>query len=190
MNQLRLFGMERLGREGWGEAARAAGVPAAAFHVGETYPDEWLFALVMQASRVSGLPVAALLEELGAFVAPALLLRVYEPLVDPAWRTLDVLEHTERAIHTAVRSRMPGAHPPALVSRRLADDEVEIDYRSPRRLCWVARGIARGLADGFGERIEIEEPECMHRGAARCLLRFRWLGHVEPGDGGGAGGGG
>ncbi|HYJ78958.1 MAG TPA: heme NO-binding domain-containing protein, partial [Longimicrobiaceae bacterium] len=115
MNQLRRYAVGRLGRDGWGEVAADAGLPADGYQVTAFYPDEDLVKLVLAASKRAGAPVSALLEEFGVFLAPALL-RVYEPLVDPAWRTLEVIEHTEEAIHTVVRARMEGAAPPALVS--------------------------------------------------------------------------
>ena len=54
--------------------------------------------------------------------------------------------------------------------RRISPTEVEIDYRSERKLCAVAKGVARGMAAHFDERISLEETECMHRGDARCLI--------------------
>ena len=50
-----------------------------------------------------------------------------------------------------------------------------IDYASPRRLCQVAEGIARRLAEHFGERVEITQPTCMIRGASQCSIRVRLL---------------
>lgn len=89
------------------------------------------------------------------------LLRVYGSLLDPAWRTLDVIARTEETVHRAVRLRDPSASPPVLAARREGDDVVLIDYASPRRLCTVAEGIARGLAEPFGERVEVTQPACM-----------------------------
>ncbi|HEX8245964.1 MAG TPA: heme NO-binding domain-containing protein [Longimicrobium sp.] len=172
MNQFRQFVVERLGRDGWRELAEAAGVPPEPFEIGRIYPDQALGALVAEASRRTGEEADALVEAFGVFIAPALL-RVYEPLVDPAWRTLDVIEHTEAVIHTVVRARMPGAAPPLLDTRREAPDRVVIDYRSPRRLCALATGIARGLALHFGETVEIGQAECMHAGDPRCLITVR-----------------
>lgn len=169
MSQFRRFVVDRLGRDGWDQLTGAAGLAGADYKVGEVYPDEELMGLVLAASRHTGIPLQSLLEEFGAFLAPTLL-RVYEPLLDPRWRTLDVIENTEEAIHTVVRIRNPGAAPPALLARRISPAEVEIDYRSERKLCSVARGIARGMAAEFGERISMTETECMHRGDERCLI--------------------
>lgn len=153
-------------------AERAAGRSEDEFRLGLIYPDEDLTTLILAASEATTTPVSVLLEGFGAYLAPVLL-RIYTPLVEPEWRTLDVIEHTEQSIHSAVRARMPGAAPPALVSRRISADEVEISYSSERRLCFVAKGIARGLADHFGEHITISESECMHLSAPGCLMSFR-----------------
>lgn len=171
-NQLQQYVTTRLGRDEWVAISRDAGVAEDFYQIGELYPDEELFRLVSIASERTSTPKDVLLEDYGAFIAAALL-RVYTPLIDSSWRTIDVIAHTEQSIHTVVRTRIPGARPPALESRRISADAVEIDYRSERGLCAVAMGIARGLADHFGEAIESLQPECMHRGDARCLLIFR-----------------
>jgi predicted hydrocarbon binding protein len=171
MNQFQRFVIGRFGRDTWPVlVARAeVGLPDALLPVDHTYPDESLMAMVPVASEMTGIAVPELLEQFGTAIAPALL-RVYAPLISPAWRTLDVIEHTERAIHRVVRQRRADAAPPELKVERTADDAISIDYRSHRRLCAVAVGIVRGLAAKFDERIQIEHRECMHRGDERCLI--------------------
>jgi hypothetical protein len=46
-------------------------------------------------------------------------------------------------------------------------------YDSPRRLCAVARGIARGVAKKFQEMLTIRDQRCMHRGDPACIIVFR-----------------
>jgi predicted hydrocarbon binding protein len=48
-------------------------------------------------------------------------------------------------------------------------------YHSPRRMCSLAIGIARGLAKHFHEKISIRETECMHKGANSCVIIFKKL---------------
>ena len=45
-----------------------------------------------------------------------------------------------------------------------------IDYRSTRRLCQVAEGIASGLGVHYGEQVEVSQSQCMLRGDARCAI--------------------
>lgn len=115
---------------------------------------------------------STILEDFGTFVVEPLL-TVYYAIVEPEWRTLDVLEHTERTIHTVVRRRNPGATPPALRTQRLSSSGVEIRYSSPRRMCAFARGLIGGIANDFNEAIEILEPACMLRGGSECVLLVR-----------------
>lgn len=179
MNQFRQYVTDRLGRDAWFPLAESAGVPPENHRLDAIYPDEQIVALVLAASRLTGQPLNQVLEDFGVFIAPALL-RVYAPLVDPAWRTLDVIEHTEETIHTVVRSRMEGAAPPALLARRVSRTEVQIDYRSKRGLCSLAEGIARGMAIHFSEEVDVDQPECVHRGGERCLISVRLLEGAPP----------
>ena len=63
------------------------------------------------------------------------------------------------------------ATPPALVCERTGLDEVTIVYSSPRKMCALARGISRGVAQHYGETVTINEEACMHHGAASCRIR-------------------
>lgn len=172
VNQLRQFVVGAHGREAWTAllARSGAPLPDGPVPLGQIYPDEAVTAVVVAASEQTGTPVGELLEQFGEFIAPTLL-RIYEPLVDPAWRTLDVLEHTEQTIHTVVRTRDAGALPPYLEAVRLSPTEVLLEYTSPRRLCAVAHGITRGVARHYREHVRIEDLECMHQGDRRCLIR-------------------
>jgi hypothetical protein len=52
-----------------------------------------------------------------------------------------------------------------------------VTYTSPRRMCALAVGIGKGLATQFHEKILINQPVCMHKGADRCEILFQ-LGHA------------
>ena len=39
----------------------------------------------------------------------------------------------------------------------------------------MVRGIIRGLGDTFNERFDINETQCMHTGAEKCIMRVTRL---------------
>jgi len=136
-----------------------------------SYPDPDLFALVAGAAELTGKPIQTLLEAFGEFLVPSYI-TLYGGLLKANWRTLDVIEHTEETIHRVVRRRQPGALPPRLRTVRVGPKMVILTYDSPRKLCAIARGIARGLAARFEETLIIQDVECMHRGDPACVLCF------------------
>jgi hypothetical protein len=168
--ELQKYVQTKLGTEAWMTLRREAGITRnEPYDPFQSYPDEEVGALVGTASRITGTPAQALLEDFGEFIAPDLL-DMYWGVIAPEWRTLDVLEHTEKTIHDVVRLNHAGATPPYLHASRNAPDEVTILYTSPRRLCSVAKGITRGIARHYEETVTIEDPRCMLRGDDDCLL--------------------
>ena len=163
----------RLGSGAWESALTAAGLSDRAYSPRSPGSDEDFVAIVLGVARTSGQPVETILEAFGEFIAPDLLGGLYGLLLDDGWDLLDFLEHTEGSIHTVVRARDPSAAPPRLRTVRSGPDEVVIFYDSPRRMCSVAKGIVRGAASHFGERVELIESRCMLAGAARCEITVR-----------------
>jgi len=170
--ELQKFVTANFGAPAWEALLAKAGLGAEVYTPLASYPDEQIGALVREAVTMTGMPAESLLEGFGEALVPAYL-TLYGSLVAPEWRTLDVLEHTEETIHRVVRKRHPGAEPPRLRTERISAREVVMTYDSPRRLCAVARGIARGVAKHFQEPLEIVDRECMHRGAPACLIVFK-----------------
>lgn len=170
--ELQKYVVSKLGNDAWTTLKREAGVSREKYEPLEVYPDEEVVALVTAASRVTGIPADALLEDFGAFIAPDLL-EMYWAAVRPEWHTLELLENTESAIHEVVRVSQKGSTPPYLHARRTGPEEVTITYTSPRKLCAVAKGIIRGVATHYGDDISISEPTCMLRGDAACTLQVR-----------------
>jgi hypothetical protein len=170
--ELRKFVEERFGESAWGQLARNAKVDAEVYTPLASYPDAQMLALVTEAVKLTNVPATDLLEQFGEHLVPAYL-ALYGSLLGPGWKTLDVLENTEETIHRVVRMRHPGAEPPRLRVERVSLTEAVLTYDSPRRLCAVARGIARGVAKHFKETLVIEDRKCMHRGDPACLIVFR-----------------
>lgn len=170
--ELQKYVETKLGPPAWRQLLSAAGIEREAYSPFDIYPDTEVVALVSVASRITGAPAGALLEDFGEFIASDLL-EMYWAAIDPTWRTLDVLEHAEETIHAIVRINHKGARPPYLEAQRTSPDEVLIVYKSPRRLCQVAKGISRGIARYYGEQVTVTDETCMHRGDADCRIRIR-----------------
>jgi predicted hydrocarbon binding protein len=167
--------IERGSHEGrWHDVLHGAKLDRRVYASIRHYPDKEFFDIVGSASRALNKPVDEIVEDFGVYIAPDLL-GMYAVLIKPGWRTLDVIEHTEAVIHSVVRVKESGAEPPQLKSRRVAPDEIELIYDSPRKLCRLAKGIIRGIAAHFGERIQIVEHGCMLVGASSCKLQIRRL---------------
>lgn len=173
-----LHGFKEFVRRRYGEAAWNAVVQEAGaggwYHSTQTYSDEELTALVRALAVREERPVPQLLEDFGAALVPILLV-LYKAFLEPHWRTLDLLMNAESVIHRTVRMRDPEAHPPQLFPRWISEREVQIEYRSARRLCAVALGICRGVADHYGDSVLVQQTACMERGDRACLILVRLL---------------
>lgn len=171
-SELKKFVDGKLGPDSWTKLMKESGLKAKVYLSTQEYPDAEINLLVSTASRLTGKNPQAILEEFGEFIVPDLV-NIYGSLIKPAWRTLDLIEHTEETIHKVVRIKNPGAHPPELKCTRPSPKEVVITYNSARKMCAVAKGIARGIAKHYREQIMIHESSCMLRGNAVCILSIR-----------------
>jgi tRNA A-37 threonylcarbamoyl transferase component Bud32/predicted hydrocarbon binding protein len=131
------------------------------------YPDAEAVAILSSIAETAGRPLPTILEEFGEYLAPHLI-KIAGTHIDPSWRTLDLIEHTEAIIHTMIRATTPGAAPPVLETARPSPDELHLVYNSARRLCPLAHGLIRGLAAHYGETVRVEEPSCLLRGDPFC----------------------
>jgi hypothetical protein len=170
--ELRDYVIARLGGDAWPTLLEKAHLGPKTYLNYRDYPDEEAVLLVVTASGVTGLPAPTILEDFGAFIAPHLF-KIYRPLIDPSWRTLEFIENTEATIHNVVRARNSAARPPTLRCRRLGPETLVVTYGSPRKLCAVARGIIRGLATHFQEKVEIVERDCMLAGQPTCQIQVQ-----------------
>jgi Haem-NO-binding len=177
MHGIVLTGLQRyvgstLGTAAWGAIVDEAGLDRQSYLATEEYPDGEVVALIGAASRRASMPVPELVAGFGEFITP-LLLTTYRAFIKPQWDTLDLLEHVEATIHSVVRQRTPGARPPVLTMTRTGADEVTLVYGSPRKLCALAKGIARGIANHYRQRLTITDLACMHQGDPFCRIAFR-----------------
>jgi hypothetical protein len=167
--ELRKYVDTKLGGSAWNDLLNAAGLKGRMYLPITDYPDAEAVTLVTTAAEITGIPAATILEDFGVFIAPSLL-GMYRTLVQPEWKTLDLLQYTEDTIHKVVRARNPGARPAELTAERLSPTELRLIYSSHRKLCPIARGIIKGMANIFGEEVSIEETQCMHSGAPHCEM--------------------
>ena len=159
----------RFGEDAWDDLLAAARVDGAYTSLG-SYPDDELFRLVAAASEKLGLPADAVVRTLGEDAIPLLADR-YPAFFKGHASTKSFLLTLNDIIHPEVRKLYPGAQVPTFGFEESADDSLVMRYHSERKLCALAEGFVLGAATHFGERAGIEQPECMHRGDADCVLQ-------------------
>ncbi len=171
--ELKKYVDTKLGGGKWSTLLKESGVGQQKVYMAvQEYPDQEAAALVSAASKMTGKSAPAILEDFGAFIVPDLV-HMYWALIKPEWKTLDLIEHTEETIHRVVRIKNPGARPPELKCSRPGPNEVMITYSSARRMCAIARGIVRGVAEHYNEQVVINETNCMLKGNQSCKISVK-----------------
>ena len=168
-DELRSFAESAVGEGGWEKILEKAGLQGKEYQGIQAYPDEEAVKIVGAACEVTGLSAPDVLRAFGKFVAKDLM-GIAAPLLQDGWTSLDVIEHTEETVHSVVRLDNPGAEPPKLQVTRDSDSQVTLVYSSERKMCDIAKGIAEGLGEHFGETISVSEDGCMNDGAGQCKI--------------------
>ncbi|MGH1417697.1 MAG: heme NO-binding domain-containing protein [Hyphomicrobiaceae bacterium] len=94
------------------------------------------------------------LTEMGLFGAPGLF-EAFKAMIDPEWKTLDLVENIEARMHKYVREEF-GAFPPSLKPHRISETELKIDVLSHRKMAGLAKGFILGFGRIYGEAITVD----------------------------------
>ena len=156
------------GEQAWDEILDASGLDGAYTSLG-SYPDEDLVTLVQAAASQLGVSGNDVLRALGEGAMPLLVER-FASFFTGHDSTRPFLLTLNDIIHTEVRKLYPGALVPDFGFETVGDDGLVIRYESARKLCALAEGFILGAAHHYEEQVAIDQPECMHKGADRCLL--------------------
>ena len=144
------------------------------YTLSEAYPDEQFLELLERTCVRTGLSRDELLFEFGVFTAATTFARRYSLLFKSSPTARDFLLTVETPIHEVVREALPEAQPPKLAVTDLGEKGLEIVYTSPRRICAMLRGLVEGTGRVYDEALQVEELECMHRGASACRFEIRF----------------
>lgn len=182
MAELQSFVVARAGAVAWERITYGAGLSDRLYFPLGSYPDDEALTLVAASCRHLHLDTEAFLRAFGRHLVPPLL-STYGHSLRSDWKSLEVLEHSEQTIHARVRHTTPSAQPPMLVTTRTTADEVVIQYRSARRLCYMALGVVDGLGEAYGETLDVSQRRCMLNGDPECEIvvqRRRTAGQRVP----------
>ena len=135
------------------------------------YPDEDIVKLAVTASKALGVPVDDVLEDFGTFVGPRLTKYYKMYIKGECSSTFHLIDLAGSSIHDAIHRHNPDRKPPLLYGVAQSSKVMLVHYKSHRKLCQVVKGIIRGLADHYGETLEIKQTECIHHGAQECIFR-------------------
>lgn len=160
------------GEDAWDALLDAAGVDGAYTSLGN-YPDDDLVRLVEAAPKVLGVSSDTFVARIGEGALPLLADR-YPVFFEGHDATRAFLLTLNDVIHSEVRKLYPGADVPEFGFEETDSGELVMTYRSPRKLCALARGFIAGSAQYYGEVAVIDQALCMHRGDDRCELRCRF----------------
>lgn len=119
-----------------------------------TYPSRDMVALLTQLSTEIKKPADELLLHFGTYLFNSFS-RLYAHLITDIKDTFGLLEQIEDFIHVEVKKLYPDAQLPAIDTRMVGADTMELIYRSRRKLGHLAHGLMMGCAAYFGETIEI-----------------------------------
>jgi hypothetical protein len=135
----------------------------------EFYPDEELFAIVSALSEKTAVPANDLVEAFGVYLFPKLHASVPPEVFEP--KTMwEMLEGLDSIIHMEVKKLNKEAETPSIVVKSSSENEMVLEYRSAKKLCWLALGMLKSAAEVFQEDMTISMPLDMHEGEDHCQL--------------------
>ncbi len=164
---------EAHGEDTW-DALLAKSGASGAYSSLASYSDEELARIVTAASALTGNSEADILRWFGRKAMPLLRER-YAAFFEKHHATVPFILTLNDIIHPEVRKVYPGAEAPDFSFIQGGPGELEMVYRSRKRMCALAEGLVLGAADVFKENATIDHRRCMHRGDDSCHLACRFV---------------
>ncbi len=162
---LRDYTIERLGAEAASELWEDR-----IFETTEAYDDEWFAAQLERVVAATGDSRADVERDFGVFAAQKTFAGLYPAYYSSSGNVFTFLLGIEERIHELVRATIPGATPPNLHVHEMQELGVLVAYTSERKLCRLLEGLVLGTAAHYGDTVEVEEIQCMHRGEPGCVF--------------------
>lgn len=141
------------GEDTWDDLIEESGVAGAYTSLG-SYPDEEIEALVAAACHRTGLSRSQVLQWFGQQALP-LMRDAYPHLFTGHACSRDFVLSVNDKIHPEVRKLYPEASCPFFHVKAASDDEVTIEYKSPRDLAELAHGFIVGAAHLYDDKVEV-----------------------------------
>lgn len=180
LQTLQSFVVDTYGEDAWLAIQDEADIEEKVYVPVTVYPDGDVYEIARTAGELTDQSPRTILAQYGRWVVPALL-ETYDLHIDDDWEGLELIANIQQ-FHTSLRTRdMTTLTTPRIRSERVDEDRVRITYDSDRKLCDVARGAIRGVADRFDEDLVAEERTCMHEGDDACVFDIRRRAPAEAG---------
>lgn len=77
----------------------------------------------------------------------------------------------EEEVYPHLSRLFPEMEFPEIVVRGPTEGQIEVVYRSELGPCRFVEGLIDGLADRYGQTVDIERPRCTHDGDGHCAFR-------------------
>ncbi len=177
------FLVERLGAKDYEAMIAACGLKTRdPFQVHQTYPDDDLFKILLNAADRLSLGLSDVLRHFGEFCFPCLVRR-YPVFVQPYDHPKPFIQSVQRIIHVEVRKLYPDAETPIFRYQDPAPDRLIIEYESKRRLCHFMEGIIKGVETHFRCPIRVRQSRCVHTGHPVCEFELIFASPTPPTSG-------
>jgi hypothetical protein len=125
LGTLETYARSLVGDEGWLGVLSGSGLDE-----DRTFDDQ-IEAIVRALARRSGRFQRQIYQDLGARMAPALLEKNRD-LIDPAWRTIDILENIRQSAYEMTYDQVDPERPTQFKIHRQSGDEIILIFFTPR----------------------------------------------------------
>lgn len=120
-----------------------------------TYSHKDMFKMVGKLSELKGVPVKDLLEIFGEYFFGTLS-RDYPQFMNQE-NIFEFLKSIDDYIHPEVLKLYPQAELPSFEYEKLSNNEINLNYKSSRKMSDLAVGLIKGAATFFKEEVNIEK---------------------------------
>lgn len=164
---------DTFGLDTWDDLVERTHPPSDAIYTSaDIYPDEELVNYVKELSSITGTAAPDLIRTFGKYMMNRF--NTMHPEFMENHTAKSFLESVHDVIHVEVKKLHPDTLLPDFEYESSGDDQLTMIYSSPRKLCHLAEGLITGAGDLFGQTIEINHAQCMHKGAGSCRLELNF----------------
>jgi len=119
-----------------------------------TYDFDEMVSLLVNLNQQTSMPIPQLLEAYGRHLFFRFV-DLYPHFLNKSVGLFRFIEKIDQYIHVEVKKLYPDAELPKIEARRSADNQMEMVYKSSRKLAFFALGLLKSASDFFEEPIDI-----------------------------------